>query len=124
MLTYATYKLLHLAAIFLLLTGVGGLWALKAAAGGAEYPGLRKLLMAVHGVAMFLVLLGGFGTLARLGISMPWPAWIWIKLGVWLVMGGLPALLSRGSGVSRLLLFLAPLLTAVAAWAAINQVGG
>lgn len=124
MLSYSIYKLIHLAAIFLLLSGLGGLWALKAAAGGAEYPKLRKLVMAVHGTAMFLILLGGFGTMARLGIATPWPTWIWVKLVIWIVLGGLPVILSRGSAVAKLAVFLAPLLAAVAAWAAIYQVGG
>lgn len=124
MLSYSIYKLIHLVAIFLLLTGLGGLWALKAAADASEYPKLRKLLMAIHGIALFLVLLGGFGTMARLGISTPWPTWIWVKLGIWIVLGALPAILNRGSGVAKLAMFLAPLLAAVAAWAAIYQVGG
>ncbi len=124
MLTYSTYKLLHVAAIFLMLSGVGGVWALKAASDSQNYPKLRKLLMTIHGIAMFLILLGGFGTMARLGISMPWPTWIWIKLVIWIVLGGLPVLLSKGSGASKALFFLAPVFAAVAAWAAINQIGG
>ena len=124
MLSYTTYKLLHVASIFLLISGIAGIWALRAAADSADYPGLRKLLMAIHGFAMFLVLLGGFGTMARLGVEMPWPAWIWIKMAIWIALGGLPVLLKRGSAISKGLFFAAPVLAAVAAWAAINQIGG
>ena len=108
MLSYETYKLLHVAAIFLMLSGVGGVWALKAASDGQNYPKIRKLLMMIHGIAMFLILIGGFGTLARLGIATPWPAWIWIKVVIWIALGGLPVLLSKSSRVTKALLFLGP----------------
>jgi len=124
MLSYEIYKLLHVTAIFLMLSAVAGAWALKAASDSQNYPKIRKLLMMIHGIAMFLILVGGFGTLARLGIATPWPSWIWIKLVIWIALGGLPVLLSKSSRVSKALFFLAPVLAAIAAWAAINKIGG
>jgi hypothetical protein len=124
MLSYTTYKLVHLVGIFVLLSGVAGLWTLELFSDSAGYAKARKGLMAMHGIAIFVVLFGAFGTLARLGIDFPWPPWIWLKIGIWVVLGGLPALLSRSSGASKVLFLIAPLLAAVAAWAAINQVGG
>ena len=124
MLGYETYKLVHLIGIFVLLSGVAALWALELFSDSPGYAKARKGIMAMHGIAIFVVLLGGFGTLAKLGIGSPWPPWIWIKIGIWVVLGGLPALLSKSSSTSKVLFLIAPLLGAVAAWAAINQVGG
>jgi hypothetical protein len=124
MLSYEIYKLLHVAAIFLMLSAAAGAWALKAASNSQNNPKIRKLLMMIHGIAMFLILLGGFGTMARLGVATPWPTWIWIKLAIWIALGGLPVILSKRSSVSKALFFLAPALGAIAAWAAINKVGG
>jgi len=72
---------------------------------------------------MFLILLAGFGMLARLGISGSWPLWIWIKIGIWLLLGALPVLLRRSDKPSSALLYLAPVLAAIAAWAALFHIG-
>ena len=54
----------------------------------------RKLVAALHGTALFLILLGGFGMLARLGIVQGGlPGWIYAKLALWValpVIGMLP----------------------------------
>ncbi len=124
MLSYTTYKLVHLVGIFVLLSGVAGLWTLELFSDSPGYAKARKGLMSMHGIALFIVLFGAFGTLAQLGIGFPWPPWIWLKIGIWVVLGGLPVLLSKSRSSSKVLFLIAPLLAAVAAWAAINQVGG
>ena len=123
MLTHTTYKLLHLIGIFLALCGIGGLWALATAATEEARQAAWRLLMMLHGVALLVVLVGGFGMLARLGISGAWPPWIWIKLVVWLLLAALPVALRRLAHGTKLMLFLAPLLAAVAAWAALFHIG-
>lgn len=122
MLSLATYKVVHLLGIFLTICGLGGLWALTVATGEA-LTGRRRLLLATHGVALLLVLVGGFGMLARLGISGPWPLWIWIKMGVWLLLASLPVILRRAGTAGVPLFFLAPILGAIAAWAALFHIG-
>ncbi len=123
MIPLTTYKLIHLLGIFLTLCGIGGLWAMALAAADSGKHPARRILLTTHGVALLLVLLGGFGMLARLGISGAWPTWIWIKLVVWLVLAILPVLIRRARRAVSPLFFLAPLLAAVAAWAALFHIG-
>lgn len=94
---YEVYKLIHFLGIFALITALtaAGWHALR---GGtkADNP-QRKLLGITHGVALFLILLGGFGMLARLGmVEGGLPGWIWAKLAVWALLGGALTLAARG----------------------------
>jgi hypothetical protein len=120
MISYAVYRVVHLVGIFLLLVALGGL-SLGSARAEAGGPGGRRLAMALHGVALFIVLLGGFGLLARLGImhGMGWPGWVWMKLGIWILMGAAVVIPRRRPAWGPALLMLIPALGGVAAWIAI-----
>ena len=73
------YNLIHLAGVMGLFTALGSLITI-------DKDGSRKLGSILHGVSLFLILLGGFGMLARLGFGVgEW--WIIIKLVIWLFMG-------------------------------------
>lgn len=120
MIPYEMYKVLHLLSVMLLFLCFGGL-AIYVAGGGtrAANPN-RKLIAALHGTAAFLVLLGGFGLLARLGAMQGgFPLWVWIKLGVWLALGFAVLLPYRRPALARPLFLLYPVLGGVAAWAAV-----
>ena len=119
----ATYQLLHMIGIFIVLTGMGGLWVLSATPYSGNHDKIRKRLMGFHGAAMLLILFGGFGSLARLGITGSWPLWIWLKLAIWLALGAYPVLLKRAKSASAGLLALIPLLAAIAAWAVKYKIG-
>lgn len=117
MISYATYKTVHYLGIFILVT------ALAVALGRSHKEALntdpwRKRLGMIHGVALFLVLLGGFGMLARLNVGFP--MWIVAKLAIWLVIGGLIATRKSAAWSARALVLL-PLLAALAAWIAYNK---
>lgn len=131
MISYGVYRLLHFFGIFLLLTALGGA-VMRAMVGGARtaaaMPGeaadeaarrVRRLIGTSHGVALFLILLGGFGMLARLDIGMP--GWVIAKIGVWLLLGGLLAAARRMGGRARTLWFAIPVLGLVAAWLAYTK---
>lgn len=122
--SYPVYKIIHLLGMFTLLVALAGLcaraaWAMASAGaasqGSATVPG-KRLLVVLHGVGLFLVLLGGFGMMARLGLThgIAFPAWIWIKIGIWLVAGGLVVVPKRRPGWSVPLLVALPLLAALA----------
>lgn len=114
-----TYRTIHLFAIMLLFTSIGGL-ALYVAAGGTKAANPhRKLVSALHGTAAFLVLLGGFGMLARLHVGFPFPLWIWIKLTIWTLLSVVIMVPYRKPDLAKPLFLAAPLLGLLAAWAAI-----
>ncbi len=123
MLSHTIYKVVHILGILLLIGGLGGLWALAAAATDDSRRSARKVVLITHGIAMFLILFAGFGMMARLGITGSWPLWIWIKLAIWVLLGALPVLLRRWQKPVGAVFYLAPILGAIAAWAALFHIG-
>jgi hypothetical protein len=122
MIPYEAYKVLHLLSVMLLFLCFGGL-ALYVAGGGTRTANPnRKLIAALHGTAAFLVLLGGFGLLARLGVMQGgFPLWVWLKLAVWLLLGLAVLLPYRRPALARPLFLLYPVLGGIAAWAAVYK---
>ncbi|HUF34611.1 MAG TPA: hypothetical protein VMN37_01615 [Gemmatimonadales bacterium] len=124
MISYEAYKVLHLLSIMLLFLSFGGLALYVAAGGTRESNPNRKLVAALHGTAAFLVLLGGFGLLARLGVmGGGFPLWVWIKLAIWLVLSFAVVLPYRRPALARPLFLLYPVLGGLAAWAATYKPG-
>jgi hypothetical protein len=70
---------------------------------------------------MVLVLLGGFGMLARLGIHWPWPGWVLGKVIIWIILGGIIALIYRLPHVGKALWYIVLLLGTLAAYLAIMK---
>jgi Invasion gene expression up-regulator, SirB len=119
---YPIYKLIHFAGIFLVLLALAAM-CMHALRGGtrASDPHRRALAIA-HGIGTFLILLGGFGMLARLGIVQAGlPGWIYAKLAIWVVVGGAIALAYRSRGLARLTLLAAPVLAVLAAAVALYK---
>lgn len=125
MISYPIYKLVHYLGIF-------GIVALLAASSAdplasnpsAEAKGRRRRILAAHGVLGFVILLGGFGMLARLGITqgLSLPGWIWLKLVIWGMLGVVPFIARRaGSGTRRMLLIAVPLLATAAGIIALTK---
>ncbi len=115
----AAYKVLHILGVILLFTGVGGLCVLSIA--GSDSARARKLAAMIHGIALVVVLVAGFGLLAKLGFGTDIPAWIWIKLVIWVVFAGVIVALKRAPQLATPLLFLLPLLGAIAGYLAIYK---
>ncbi|MBT6147860.1 MAG: hypothetical protein HOH74_20655 [Gemmatimonadetes bacterium] len=111
--TIQFYLLLHLAGISLILLALGGL------AYGSENG--RKLLSAAHGIGLVLSLVGGFGLLARYQIATPWPAWVYVKIGIWLAFGGSATLLRKLPHLSKPIWWAAWVLFLLAAYLGINM---
>ncbi len=93
MFSILTYRLVHLLGLGLTLMGIAALT--MHARNRGENPSARKLAVASHGVGLLLMLVGGFGAMARMGISWPWPPWLMIKMVVWFALGGLPAVIKK-----------------------------
>ena len=117
--SYEVYKVLHVFSVILTFSVLGGL-ALHAANGGTrESNSMAKLTGILHGVGLLMILVGGFGLLARLGTGFG--GWVWAKIAIWLVVGASAAVIKRSPSLSRMLLWLLPVLAGVAAWLAINK---
>lgn len=119
---YAIYKLTHLFGIFvLIITLVLPCMHLLRGGTRADFP-RRRTLAITHGVASFLVLLGGFGMLARLGIVQSGlPNWILAKLTIWLVLSAALVVALRTTGGARAVLIGTPVLALLAAALAIYK---
>ena len=79
----------------------------------------RKGAMITHGVGLLLLLVAGFGMLARLGIH-PFPGWIVGKLVIWGLLGACVGLAYKKQ-VATKLWFAIPVLVGVAAVLAVYK---
>ena len=121
MISYQVYKLVHLLGMFMLFTVLGGI-ALHAINGGTKQSNVgRKLIAALHGVALFIILLGGFGMLARLGIGGALPGWIIFKLGIWVALPFIGMLPYRKPATARWVLVIVPVLGILAGYMALYK---
>jgi len=122
MISYQTYLLVHIFGILLVFLALGGR-ATHAASGGTRRgpDGSSRLTAATHGVGLFLILLGGFGLLARIGVQhgLDWPGWVWTKMAIWLALGVALALPYRFPALARPLWVLLPILGLTAAYMAV-----
>lgn len=78
--SYQIYKMIHVVSIVLFFSGYA------VAAVKKQNIKLEKILT---GVALVLIFVSGMGLIARLGIphGAPWPMWIKLKLGIWVIIG-------------------------------------
>jgi hypothetical protein len=114
-----TYKILHLAAVLGLFGALGAV-AVHAGNGLArEQNALRRSVSALHGLSLLLILVSGFGMLARLDAGLP--GWAIGKLVIWFAAGALLAVPYRAPGRARLVLWALPILGGLAAWLAISK---
>lgn len=116
--SYTTYQFIHVVSLFALFAVAGGA-AVHAANGGTKQGNAaRRMVSILHGLALLLVLTGGFGMLARLGIKHDWlfPGWLWVKIVIWAMFGLAIMLPYRKPELAKPLLVALPLLGAIAAY--------
>lgn len=118
MLSYEIYKFIHLIGLALLAFCLGA-FCLQMLSGRSRDFTHRKLLTIGHGVALTLMLVAGFGMMARLGIVGTWPKWIVIKVAVFLILGGIIAIMRRKPEWNKWLGAVVIALIGVAAYSAI-----
>lgn len=122
MISYEVYKVVHLLGMFMLFTVLGGI-ALHAVNGGTRQSNTgRRLVAIMHGLALFVILLGGFGMLARLGlVTGMLPGWVLAKLAIWIVLPVLGMMAYRKPAAAKALLVAMPVLGGLAAWIALYK---
>lgn len=92
--SYEIYKVLHLTGLVLLFSGLATLVTAKVSAIKLEGAS-RKFSLIAHGLGLLLLIVSGFGLLARLGIVNGLPNWVYFKILAWIFFGGIIAVLKR-----------------------------
>ena len=113
--SYAVYKLMHYLGIFMLITALAAT-SMHVLRGGSRTDNpYRRALGITHGIAAALILTGGFGMLARLGVMHgALPNWIYAKLVIWVALAAAMAVPYRGRTHARALLIAVPVLALAA----------
>ena len=112
------YKLLHIVGFSAVILALGGS-IIATFVTGDKPQSTRKLIALTHGIGLIIVLISGFGMLARLGITWPWPAWVYVKAMVWLLLGAFLSLSYKKKDAHQGLWFGTLLLVAIAAGTAL-----
>lgn len=99
------YYILHVLSGFLLT-------ALTFAAFAAPTPESRKRNLRLTGILALVMLIGGFGLMARL--QYQWAPWVFIKIGCWLILSGMAGMAYRRPGKGGFLMVLTGTLVAIA----------
>ena len=117
------YNVVHIVGIILIMSALGGAAVRTMTVGAEEPPSTRRMLALLHGIGAFLVLLGGFGMLARLGFlhGASFPGWLWVKLLIWGILAVALFIPRRRPKLARPLLLALPLLGGLAAYMAIYK---
>ena len=95
MLDYSVYKVVHIGAALMIFASVGGVATHVANQGGDKSHRWRKPLSITHGIGLLLSLVAGFGLHAKMAPELKWGGWIFAKIAIWLVLGGITAMLYR-----------------------------
>ena len=118
---YLSYKVLHILGLLLVFTAVGGMTLHTLNGGDRDSNRARKLVGISHGVGLVILLVSGFGMIAKLQLGFP--AWIWVKVAIWLFFGAVTVVIRRLAGTAAALWFILPLIGTVAAYLAIFKPG-
>ena len=97
--TYDFYRVLHFVGLLSLFMGLGGsILAYSALPEGMRLKLSSRMLLGVsHGAGLLLILLGGFGMLAKKSIfTFPFPNWVWVKIALWITLAALFTCIKRG----------------------------
>ena len=105
------YSLLHLTGILMVFIGNGSLIGL--AISKVDNPEVKKLGAITSGIGLALLLIAGFGLIAKLGYSYT-STWIVVKMIIWLLLGSLVAFINRKPEWAKLLWWITLLLGFIA----------
>jgi len=118
--SYEFYKVLHLLGLALVVLSLGGIIHHVINGGTKESDTFRKGTMITHGVGLLLLLVAGFGMLAKMGIYTP-PAWAIGKIVIWLALGAFVAIAYKKAALARKFWVAVPLLDVISAYLEINK---
>lgn len=117
---YEIYKSLHVLGLSLVVLSLGGI-LLHVINGGTKTSNtFRKGVMITHGVGLLLLLVAGFGMLAKLGIHGV-PGWIGVKLAIWLVLGAFVGIAYKKQALAKKFWVAIPVLVFIATVLAVSR---
>ena len=94
-----TYKLIHFVGILLTFTSLGALAACASLAPDSK-PGIKKASSALHGIGLLIIIVAGFGIVAKNPEIKGQEMWLMAKIGIWLFLGGAPVLMAKKPGLA------------------------
>ncbi len=117
--SYQLYNWIHVFGLFVIFASLGGI-SIYAATGGEKAAfKYRRALALAHGVMMVLVLVAGFGLMARANYKFTENPWIYLKLLIWLGVGVFPAFVWRMKNKGLMLFWALLLLGVIGSYTAI-----
>lgn len=117
------YEVLHIIGIAMLFLAIGGVSVHAANGGTKATTSTRRLVSSIHGFGALLILVGGFGMLARIGLKHGegFPGWLWVKLAIWIILSAIVVLPYRRPALARPFIALLPFLAGVAVYMALYK---
>ena len=112
--SYEIYKILHLLGLSLVVLSLGGIIHHVINGGTKQSDAFRRGTMITHGVGLLLLVVAGFGMLAKMGIYSP-PGWVIGKIVIWLVLGAFVAIAYKNAKMAKNFWFAVPLLVLISA---------
>ena len=97
--------------VLLVFIGYGSLIGL--ALSKVENPEVKKLGAITSGIGLTLLIIAGFGLIAKMGYSYT-STWVIVKMIIWLLLGSLLALINRKPELAKLLWWIILLLGFIA----------
>ena len=113
--SYEFYKVLHLAMVFIFIGSAAFQFASTVTS---------KNVKIATGVTSFMILVGGMGLLARIGVShgAGFPGWVWAKMVIWLIISAATPILAKRLVNNRQFAFIGIIgLMILAAFFAVNK---
>jgi len=114
--SYQFYTWLHLVGVFMVIMSLGGL-AFSARVADPQTHPLKMKAVLFHGVGLLIVIVAGFGLLAKTGVGFP--AWAIAKMVIWLCLGGILVLAKRKPSMAIPVWWIVFILAGLAGWLAI-----
>jgi hypothetical protein len=118
--TYEFYKFIHMMGLMFLFFGFGGLLVSL-----YSQPEMKKqarmMAFATHGLGLLLMIFGGFGMAAKMGLMGHLPGWIHAKIAIWVLMALAISVVKRKASLGWSLVILLVGLGSTAAYLAINK---
>lgn len=88
--TQELYRFIHVLGLATLFLGFGGIFAHR---GEGKPP---RLYVALHAIGLVVILVAGFGNVAKQQIEITSAGWLLVKIVLWLLLGALPVLVRKG----------------------------